>query len=292
MSTVGRLIIISGRSGSGKSTALHVLEDAGFYCVDNLPAVLLKNLVESADSEDESPLRMAVSIDARNMASSLSRFESILAELPDTISTEVLFLDSDDDELIKRFSETRRRHPLSNADVSLKEAIIKESTLLEPIIAAAALRVDTSKTTLHELRDLIAKVVVPAKERGLTLMFQSFGFKRGIPVDADIVYDVRCLPNPHWVRGLRAFTGLDQEVIEFLAAHDEVGEMLDDIGGYLEKWLPHFVRSNRSYVTIAIGCTGGQHRSVYISEALRQRFESSFPRVQVRHRELGHGDTH
>jgi UPF0042 nucleotide-binding protein len=282
-----RLVIISGRSGSGKSTALHVLEDAGYYCIDNLPANLLPQLVEQSENPQEPTLqRIAVSIDARNMASSISRFPEILRSLPPGLKTEVVYLDADDATLIKRFSETRRKHPLSSSDVSLNEAIAAERSLLEPIAGCAALAIDTSQLSLHELRDLINKTMVSESSHGLVLLFESFGFKRGIPIDADIVFDLRCLPNPHWVSHLRNQSGRDRDVIDFLDQEPDVGEMFDDISQYLDRWLPRFVSSNRSYITVALGCTGGQHRSVYMCEKLLARFKNEYPRVQVRHREL------
>ena len=282
-----KLVIVSGRSGSGKSTALHVLEDAGFYCIDNLPGVLLPELVTQAESRGDAALqRMAVSIDARNMASSLAGFAQILLALPHTLTVEVIYLDADDATLIKRFSETRRKHPLSNSSTSLNEAIAAERTLLAPIAARAALSIDTSQMSLHDLRDLVSKTVVVDGGSGMVVLFESFGFKRGIPIDADIVFDLRCLPNPHWVPHLRQLSGKDAPVIQFLEESPEVGEMLNEIAAYLEKWLPRFASSNRSYMTVALGCTGGQHRSVYMCERLLERFGETMPGTQLRHREL------
>lgn len=285
--TAGKLVIISGRSGSGKSTALHVLEDSGFYCIDNLPALLLPELLDQArDDPTPATRRMAVSIDARNMSSHLSRFGDILRMLPEEFSVEIIYLDADDATLIKRFSETRRRHPLSNPATSLNEAIAAERMLLAPIAERAALTIDTSQLSLHDLRDLIAKTVMTDPGAGMVILFESFGFKHGLPIDADIVFDVRCLPNPHWSPPLRELNGLDPEVVAFLEQSPEVHEMLADIGTYLEKWLPRITRGSRSYLTIALGCTGGQHRSVYLCERLGARFRTAFPGVQVRHREL------
>lgn len=287
ISGANKLVIISGRSGSGKSTALHVLEDAGYYCIDNLPGVLLGQLVSQTELRGDASLqRMAVSIDARNMASSLAGFSAILGELPATLTVEVIYLDADDATLIKRFSETRRRHPLSNRNTSLKEAIAAERELLAPIAAHAALSIDTSQMSLHDLRDLVSKTVVAEPGAGMVVLFESFGFKRGIPIDADVVFDLRCLPNPHWVPGLRELSGQDQAVIDFLEQSEEVKQMLADITRYLERWLPHFARSNRSYMTVALGCTGGQHRSVYLCERLLEHFRLQLPRSQLRHREL------
>jgi len=283
----GKLVIVSGRSGSGKSTALHVLEDAGFYCVDNLPATLLPALFEQARRAGNGALkRMAVSIDARNMAVNLAGIGDILSALPGDVVVEVIYLDADDGALIKRFSETRRRHPLSNRGTSLQEAIAAERALLAPLASLAALTIDTTQLSLHDLRDLVGKTVIAEPGSGMMILFESFGFKRGIPIDADLVFDLRCLPNPHWQPALRELTGLDAAVIEYLEGSPEVAEMLEDIATYLDKWLPRFALGNRSYLTIALGCTGGQHRSVYLCERLEERFRRNFSGVQVRHREL------
>jgi UPF0042 nucleotide-binding protein len=283
--TARELVIVSGRSGSGKSTALHVLEDTGFYCIDNLPAGLLPGMF--APSGDEAPPpRMAVSIDARNMPSSLARFGAILDSLPRDLPVEVLYLDADDNTLIKRFSETRRRHPLSDPGTSLAEALEAERRLLEPIAARAARTIDTSAMTLHELRDIVRRSVGAQPGSGMAVLFESFGFKRGLPVDADFVFDLRCLPNPHWDPRLRELSGLDAPVAEFLAASPEAGAMLEDITALLERWLERFADSNRSYTTVALGCTGGRHRSVYMAEQLCARFRGRFPGAQIRHRDL------
>lgn len=283
-----KLIIISGRSGSGKSTCLHVLEDLGYYCVDNIPASLLGALAERIRPDKGSKLNnVAVSIDARNISDDLKQFPDIFHKLDDgSIETQIIFLDADANTLLKRFSETRRKHPLSNAQLGLMEAIAKEKSLLEPISSLADLCVDTSKLSLHQLRDLIKNRVAGNDAHGIALQFQSFGFKNGIPVDADIVYDARCLPNPYWVTHLRSLTGLDSEVIEFLESQEQVTEMFEDIKSYLERWLPRFEENNRSYITVAIGCTGGQHRSVYLCEKLKHHFSKSMANVQVRHKEF------
>ncbi|MGI9294429.1 MAG: RNase adapter RapZ [Pseudomonadales bacterium] len=282
-----QLAIISGRSGSGKSTALHMLEDAGYYCIDNLPAGLLPELVkQSLIGEASASRSVAVSIDARNIQSDLSRFEELIFSLPANIRTEVIYLDTNSDELIKRFSETRRKHPLSNADRPLREAIEAERVLLQPIADVATLMIDTSNMNIYELRDIIKKRVIGEVGEALAILFQSFGFKRGIPHDADLVYDVRCLPNPYWEQNLRGLSGQDAEVIEYLDQYDDVNEMFLDIRNYLEKWLPSFEKNNRSYITIAIGCTGGQHRSVYMCERLNKHFALRHSNVQIRHREL------
>ncbi|MDT8427677.1 MAG: RNase adapter RapZ [Pseudomonadales bacterium] len=282
-----KLIIISGRSGSGKSTALNVLEDHGYYCIDNLPAGLLPPLLARIIRESVDLPRIAVSIDARNISSDLKKVPEILNQLDrDNLSIDIIFLDANSPTLIKRFSESRRKHPLTTQSIGLREAINIERELLEPIAALSNLAIDTSNMTLHQLRDSIKTRVVEKKDNTLALLFESFAFKNGVPIDADIVFDVRCLPNPFWEPALRPMNGLDTQVAEFLAAHDIVQEMYTDIHSYLSKWLPRFEASNRSYITVALGCTGGQHRSVYLSERLKQAFAGSISNVQVLHREL------
>jgi RNase adapter protein RapZ len=280
-----RLIIISGRSGSGKSTALHVLEDVGFNCVDNLPASLLPALVQQLQQHPEE--RFAVSIDARNTWKELEQFPQLLksASVPG-LECEVLFLDARGPKLIQRFSETRRKHPLSDDNTDLKSAIDQERNLLEPIADSADLIIDTTDLTLHQLRDLVKQRILGNDAPGMAIQFQSFGFKHGIPVDVDLVFDVRCLPNPYWKPHLRPFSGQDQPVIDFLSSQEDVNAMFTDIHDYLNRWIPRFEANNRSYLTIAIGCTGGQHRSVYLSERLHAAFDDRYDNVQVRHREL------
>ncbi len=283
-----RLIIISGRSGSGKSTCLHVLEDLGFYCVDNIPASLLEALALRISPDQGSKLKnVAVSIDARNISEDLQQFPEIFHRLSSNgIDKQIIFLDAATSTLVKRFSETRRKHPLSNSQIGLLEAIKHEKELLEPISTLSHLAIDTSNLSLHQLRDIIKNRVGMNQAGGLALQFQSFGFKNGVPVDADMVYDARCLPNPYWVNSLRPLTGLDQPVIEFMESQEQVREMLDDIKHYLERWLPRFEENNRSYITVAIGCTGGQHRSVYLCERLKEHFSKTLVNVQVRHKEF------
>lgn len=284
-----RVIIVSGRSGSGKSTALDVLEDNGFFCIDNLPAVLLPELAERALLHTEliEP-QVAVSIDARNLPSQLKRFPELLAEVRTRyILCDLLYLDADDETLLKRFSETRRRHPLTNENRSLAEAIREESRLLAPIKDRADLKIDTTHLNLYQLRDTLKLRLLNKPEPGTAFLIESFGFKRGMPVDADLVFDVRCLPNPYWKPDLRDFSGLDRPVADYLAAQPDVEDMYQDIQAYLQKWLPRFAASNRAYVTIAIGCTGGHHRSVYLADRLGQALKQSLKNVQVRHRDLG-----
>jgi RNase adapter protein RapZ len=281
-----RLIIISGRSGSGKSTALHQLEDEGFYCIDNLPAALLPALVERALDDVLSTAGLAVCIDARNAHRDLGHFSELLAALPDVMEIDTLYLDADDDSLIKRFSETRRRHHLSNEKTTLAEAIAREHEILEPIANSTSLTIDTSQMTIYELRSEIRDRMLGAQQGGISILFQSFGFKRGLPSDADLLWDLRVLPNPHWETALKSKTGRDSEVREFLEEEPIVEEMFDDICGFLDRWLPRYRDNNRSYITVALGCTGGQHRSVYLAERLFHRYREQYPQVKIRHREL------
>lgn len=289
-----KLIIVSGRSGSGKSTALHVLEDLGFYCIDNLPIGLLFPLTREATGESaSSPLqRMAVSIDARNLSGELSNFEDLYRRLQATgITVEVIFLDADEQSLLQRFHATRRKHPLSNDRTSLREAISSEKKLLDPLSQLADLYIDTTGLSMYELRDMVKQRVAGRKSQELALLFQSFGFKHGVPLDSDYVFDVRCLPNPYWDTSLRQFVGTDQPVIEFLEKDVLTARMVADLTGFLENWLPSFADSNRSYMTISVGCTGGQHRSVYVCEQLGRHFSGYYKNVQIRHSELPHLQT-
>ncbi|PID43937.1 MAG: RNase adapter RapZ [Gammaproteobacteria bacterium] len=283
-----KLIIVSGRSGSGKSTALHVLEDVGYYCIDNLPIGLLIPLTEQALVGDTRRLnKIAVSIDARNLSNDISSFDSIYQQLLDSqVEVEMIYLDAQSTTLLKRFHATRRKHPLSSDLLSLREAIEAEIGLLSPLSRLADLNIDTSNLGMYELRNAIKERVVGHKYQELSLLFQSFGFKNGTPGDADFVFDVRCLPNPYWDHSLRKFNGNQQPVIDFLSAQEDSGRMLQDIADFLTSWVPKFQDSNRTYMTIAIGCTGGQHRSVYICEQLVKKFRSLHNNVQIRHREL------
>ncbi|WP_323752477.1 RNase adapter RapZ [Marinobacter sp.] len=286
-----KLIIVSGRSGSGKSTALHVLEDLGFYCIDNLPIGLLFPLTQEASTQDATTRlrKMAVSIDARNLSGELANFEAIYTQLKSTgMDVEIIFLDADEQTLLQRFHATRRKHPLSDENTSLPEAISNEKTLLEPLSRLADLYVNTTGLSMYELRDMVKQRVAGRKDQELALLVQSFGFKHGVPVDSDYVFDVRCLPNPYWDTSLRKYTGIDQPVIDFLEREPLSQKMVNDITGFLDSWLPSFADSNRSYMTISIGCTGGQHRSVYVSEQLKNHFAKKYRNVQVRHSELPH----
>ena len=277
------LMIVSGRSGSGKSVALRALEDMGFYCVDNLPVVLLPDLARSLADRN---ISAAVSIDVRNMPESPEIFEQAMQNLPECFSPQLLFLDADRNTLIRRYSDTRRLHPLSSKNLSLESAIDEESDLLEPLRSRADLIVDTSEMSVHELAEMLRTRLLGKRERELTMVFESFGFKHGIPIDADYVFDVRFLPNPHWDPKLRPMTGLDKPVAAFLDRHTEVHNFIYQTRSYLELWLPMLETNNRSYLTVAIGCTGGKHRSVYIAEQLADYFRSRGKNVQSRHRTL------
>ena len=282
-----RLVVISGRSGSGKTSALNILEDVGFTCIDNLPVSLLPDLINKLRSENlRDDLNLAAGIDARNLVGDLSLIPEELELIKARgISVNVLFLQSRHSDLMRRYSETRRKHPLSSSTVSLKEAIDLEKDMLAPIAEIADRNIDTSGLSLHQLRDLIKSTVVPHDTEQMAILFESFGFKRGVPSDADFVFDVRCLPNPHWKLELRALTGNDPEVIEFLESQVDVASMLADIIGFLTRWIPKHRDNNRSYLTVAIGCTGGQHRSVYLANRLAEYFGETYPLVQVVHKQ-------
>ncbi len=282
-----RLIVISGRSGSGKSTALHQLEDEGFYCIDNLPVSLLPALMEKVnDKEFQLFQGTAVCIDARNAWKDLKNFRDILDELPSPVDVQVLYLDAQVTALLQRFGETRRRHPLSTESVSLAEAIDREQELLEPIARSANLVLDTSQMTVYELRDAIKQQLLGTTTGTMSILIQSFGFKRGVPADADLVFDVRMLPNPHWVKELRMKTGLDDEVAAFLEDQPMTADLYRDLRHYLDTWLPRYREGNRSYMNIALGCTGGQHRSVYLANRLFKHYQAEYPSMHIRHREL------
>jgi UPF0042 nucleotide-binding protein len=282
-----RFFIVSGLSGSGKTIALQALEDAGFYCIDNLPAMLLPHVArELSQAGDERLTQIAVGMDARNRAF-LAGARKALEELTQLgIAHRILFLDAEEAILVKRFQETRRRHPMQDDETPLLEAIRLEKKLLEPLADAAALRVDTTHTTPHQLRHQIQEFARGQETVGLTVLFESFGFKRGTPLDADYVFDVRCLPNPYWQPNLRLYSGADEPVIRFLEQYDEVRAMFEDLKSFLERWLPSFGRADRNYLTVAIGCTGGLHRSVYLVNRLAAYFAAKGVKTQVRHREL------
>jgi UPF0042 nucleotide-binding protein len=280
-----KLVIVSGLSGAGKIIALHSLEDIGAYCIDNLPVGLLAVFAEQFDELGIVNECVALGMDARTTA--LHDIPALLKRLKCTkIPYQVLFIEADDKVLIERFSETRRKHPLTSQNLPLAEAIHHERKLLEPLARRADIRVNTTNTHVHQLRDMIRLQVGLCSLPGLSLLFQSFGYKYGIPCDADFVFDVRCLPNPHWKPELRKFTGRDAIVINFLQEQPKVQQMHKHIMVFLEAWLPQFATENRSYLTVAIGCTGGQHRSVYLAEVLAEHFSQQNGQVLVRHREL------
>ncbi len=283
-----RLIILSGLSGAGKSIALNSLEDLGFYCIDNLPISLLDEFVRQlSDPTSRHRGNIAIGIDARDPSYDFTRVITFIRELNDNhICAELVFIEADDDILTKRFSETRRRHPLSSDRVPLIDAIREERRILEPLSESANVHIDTSRTLLHELRDLVRIQVARKDKPGLSLQFLSFGYKHGVPRDADFVFDVRCLPNPHWKKELRPYTGLQEPVAEFLGQQALVLDMIDHIRGFLEHWIPKFEADNRSYLSIAIGCTGGHHRSVYIVKQLSDYFSGKNKQVIVRHRDI------
>ena len=281
------LVVVSGLSGGGKSTALHALEDLGFYCVDNLPAVLLKEFARQMIANPELYSRVALGIDARSRGPELVEIPGWLDELQQSrIHCQLLFLTADAKDLIKRFSETRRRHPLTSDTCALPRAIEWESEILETLKSRADWVIDTSDTNIHELRRQVWKCVGGDSDP-TTIVLESFAFKRGIPQDVDFVFDARNLPNPHWVDGLRSQTGLDSDVQKWLENDQTVNSMYSDIEKFLLSWLPQFRDSQRSYVTVGIGCTGGRHRSVYLVERLKGRFETRFDRVITHHRDLG-----
>jgi UPF0042 nucleotide-binding protein len=275
------LVLISGMSGSGKSVALNVLEDGGFFCVDNLPAPLLPQLV--GHLREAGYNRVAIAVDVRS-GKSMEALPPMMSVLRNGTRLQTLFLDARDATLIARFSETRRRHPLGDDQTSLGEAIRRERELLAPIVELGH-RIDTSDLQSSVLRKWVREVVELDEAFGLTLMFESFGFKHGIPLDADLVFDVRCLPNPFYDPSLRPQTGCDKPVIDFLERSPEVLRMREDIARFVGDWLPCYVKDNRSYLTVAIGCTGGQHRSVYMAQWLAEHFRSA-ARVLLRHRSL------
>jgi RNase adapter protein RapZ len=283
-----KLIIVSGLSGSGKSIALETLEDCGFFCVDNLPVTLLEDFINHVMLVDKNTYtKTAIGIDARNQSESLFNFSDNLRLIRNKgIDCEVIFMQAEESTLLKRYSETRRRHPLTDLNIPLKEALKIEKEMLVPIARHASVVIDTSRTHYHQLRELIKDQIGEREFRHMSLQFQSFGYKNGIPLDADFVFDARSLPNPHWIPELRPLTGKDQAVGDFLKTHPIVGEFFEDIRDFLERWIPRFETEGRSYLTVAIGCTGGQHRSVYLVDQLSKQFKGPMLNVIVRHREL------
>lgn len=281
------LIVVSGLSGAGKSVALRVLEDQGYFCIDNLPMALLDSLATHAEGKQAAPSKLAVGIDARASRDDIHGYgEHIAALRARGFRASTLFLEANDDVLLRRFSETRRKHPLTDSDATLRDAIETERRLLDPISDCADIILDTSKTNVHEFRERVRHRIGGAPDAPLTVLFLSFGFKYGVPGDVDYVFDVRCLPNPHWKPALKPQTGQDEDVATYLASLPECQALEADIASFLERWLPAFEGQDRTYITVGIGCTGGRHRSVYLVEALARRFRAAGRAIQIRHSEL------
>lgn len=284
------LLIVSGLSGAGKSIVLDMLEDLGYYCMDNLPLSLVGALNPRALAKTDARCgRMAIGIDARS-GGHIEQLPTLIETLRDAnpdFHTRVMFLHANVEVLLKRFSETRRKHPLTDENTSLPDALLAERILLEPIAGIADFSIETSHTNLHELRELVRNTLVASQEARMMLQLQSFGFKFGVPDGVDLVFDVRCLPNPHWEPSLRKLTGRDAAIQQWLGEQAEVKAMGDDIASFMETWLPSYQKQNRNYLTVAIGCTGGQHRSVYLVETLAQRLAADRRQVLVRHTEIG-----
>lgn len=283
-----RLIFLSGLSGSGKSVALHMLEDLDFYCIDNIPAPLLRTFIShTVRSGAPAYKRTAIGVDARNPDADIATVPALIDELKRSgIQCELLFLVANDEELLRRYAETRRKHPMSRQGESLHDAIALERSLLEPVVNAADLVIDTSHMSVHALREIINRRVGKRARDRMSVLFESFGFKHGIPGDADFVFDARSLPNPYWEPALRALTGRDAPVRAFLESQPGVGKFIDDIAAFMETRIAEHQAANRRYLTVAVGCTGGQHRSVYIVERLAERLAVNWPQVTVRHTTL------
>ncbi|HEX5637421.1 MAG TPA: RNase adapter RapZ, partial [Gammaproteobacteria bacterium] len=273
-----KLVIISGLSGSGKSVALHTLEDEGYYCVDNLPLGLLPGFIEQLSGKQMRIYNeVAVGIDARSGVEELMRFNEILEDIrTKNIDVEVIYFQADINTLIKRYNDTRRRHPLAKRGIPLAEAIELEQTLISPIALTADLCLDTTRTNIHQLRSLLKERVLLKPAHEMSLLIQSFGFKNGSPSDSDFVFDLRCLPNPHWEPALRELTGQDPAVCRYLDSRQESIDMYNQLLQFLETWIPQFNAQNRYYLTISVGCTGGQHRSVYMAEKLSDALRNKF----------------
>lgn len=283
-----RLIVVSGMSGGGKSIALHTLEDLDFDCVDNLPAELLPDFVRNATGKGDLPPRLAVGIDVRNRQTDLSRLPTWLSQAGALgLDTTLVFFDAVDDVLLRRYAETRRRHPLSHRGLALAEAIAQERTLLRPLRALADVVIDTSETNVHQLRRRVITELGLGDDRTVSLLFESFAYRRGVPADADFVFDARSLPNPHWDARLRPLSGRDRAIREYLDGQDDAREYVRQVAGFLDHWLPKMQGDTRSYITIAFGCTGGRHRSVYLAETLAAHARAKgWREVATFHREL------
>lgn len=279
-----RILIVTGQSGSGKSSALQILEDLGYYCIDNLPLALLPEIVEKLDSENNLE-QLALGVDVRSTRADLQEFDLVFQHLQRHGSVDIIYLTTRDQELIARFSSSRRPHPLASRFKSLNECIQEEKSLLLPIQLRSTVHIDTTDKSVHDLKHTLLSKLGQADN--LILILQSFGYKHGIPLDADYVFDVRHLPNPHWDMELRKYSGLDEPVRQFLQQSEQTNEMFQDIYNFLDKWLPAFAEGHRHYMTVSIGCTGGQHRSVYIVDRLKKALEAKWS-IQVLHREMKH----
>jgi len=280
------LVIVSGLSGSGKTVALHALEDLGYYCVDNLPGGLLPDLAREVRGRPERYPRVAIGVDARSGPEGLSRLPGLLESLPGDPAFQLLFLDTDTRVLLRRFSETRRRHPLSDLG-GLEAAIEAERQLLDPIRARADWTIDTSDCNIHQLRRQVWRAIgVAENQSAQSVVLESFGYKHGVPGDVDLVFDTRCLPNPHWQPGLRAHTGIEPQVRTYLESHEIVGAFCTDVLTFVRRWLPALAEDQRSLLTVAFGCTGGQHRSVYVVDRMARALREDGLRVLTSHREL------
>ena len=282
-----RVVVVSGTSGAGKSSALNQLEDLGYYCVDNLPIALVSFLIEHfAQQSSATHQGLAICIDIRTEAAGVTDFRDYLKTLREGLDLQLIFFDATDQALSKRFNETRRKHPLSKEGLTLSDAITAERKLLEPLASAADLIIDTSEMSPYQQRELVTKRVGAAQSDSLSIQVLSFGFKKGAPVDADILLDMRMLANPHWEPELRASTGQAPEVIAFLEAHEQTHEVATDLIDMLLRWVPMYQASQRAYLSIAIGCTGGKHRSVYMTERVGKALAEKYPAVTVLHRDM------
>ncbi|PMG08449.1 RNase adaptor protein RapZ [Vibrio breoganii] len=288
MSEPRQLVVVSGNSGGGKSVALRALEDIGYYCVDNLPVTLLSAFVDGLSPQQR---KVAVSIDIRNLPTNPSQVAAVLTTLDDSVQVTVLYLEANEETLVKRYSETRRIHPLSlvKDSRSLQQAIVEEKRLLSALKEQADLVIDSSKLSIHELSEMVRKRILGRDGQELVMVFQSFGFKHGLPSDVDYVFDVRFLPNPHWEPELRPLTGLDKPIQDYLFGFEDVVELKGQIQAFIERWLPSLEKNNRSYLTVAIGCTGGKHRSVFLTQQIGEYFLEQGQHVLIRHNELEKG---
>ncbi|GLS92193.1 nucleotide-binding protein [Psychromonas marina] len=275
-----KLIIISGRSGSGKTIALNVLEDLGYNCIDGVPYQLLEQLIDTVDAPNN---KIAITLDIRNLPHEALAIEQLLSALRDKIEIEIIYIDAITTELIRRYSETRRLHPLSKQKLSLSQALERERELIAPLKREAALEIDTTTLSIHNLNERLKIFLQGSSKSKLLIIFQSFGFKYSHPEDADYIFDVRFLPNPHWEPSLQKYNGTEQPIIDYLESQPVVKQTINQIDNLFQSWMPHLEENNRNYVTIAIGCTGGKHRSVFVTERIAARFSSKY-QVQIEHK--------